>query len=202
MDREQLEAVGRALAERHAEPASLEPEGSLLNYAERSRVGDWSMRSALMRFAQPEAERAGQVLELVRRLDHVLHAVARPIERHTVVCDRALAVDALGSAPVEPYPDARVADLARVLAAAPGGLGALLAGYGTLEADELAAIPLLGVALDFDALADTLTEWANRGPADPPVGAVDQTVARVRARLDELGVPVEDRPPGPRGRGV
>ena len=44
----------------------------LLNYAERPRVGDWSLRSALVRFAQPEPEAAAELLRAVRRLDAVL----------------------------------------------------------------------------------------------------------------------------------
>ena len=72
-----LETVGQRLAARHADAATPEPENSLLNYAERSHTGDWSMRSALVRFAQPEPERAAALIELVRRLDVVLHHVNR-----------------------------------------------------------------------------------------------------------------------------
>lgn len=41
-------------------------------YAEVPRDGDWTLRSALVRFAQPEPVRAGAVLELVRRTDGAL----------------------------------------------------------------------------------------------------------------------------------
>ena len=44
----------------------------LIDYAETERVGQWSLRSALVRYAQPEPVRAGHVLELVRRLDAAL----------------------------------------------------------------------------------------------------------------------------------
>ena len=41
-------------------------------YADVARDGDWTLRSALVRFAQPEPVRAGVVLELVRRTDGAL----------------------------------------------------------------------------------------------------------------------------------
>ncbi len=66
---------------------------TLVEYAERSRVGDWSLRSALVRYAQPEPRRAGAVLELVRRTDGALKPFARVLERTpslvTVARDRA-----------------------------------------------------------------------------------------------------------------
>ena len=50
----------------------------LADYAERARVGDWSLRSALVRYAQPQPRRAGAVLELVRRTDGALKPFTRP----------------------------------------------------------------------------------------------------------------------------
>ena len=53
-----------------------EPDGRdldrLVDYADAARVDDWSLRSALVRFAQPEPERAAALLRVVRRLDQVL----------------------------------------------------------------------------------------------------------------------------------
>ena len=210
MNRAGLEEIGRVLAERHSEPVEPEPSHSLLNYAEAPRVDDWSMRSALVRFAQPEPVRSGQLLELVRRLDAVLHHVARSLERRTVLCDRDLAVAiAAGSvaAPVDPYADTRTADLARVGRAVPDGLPTVLGAYNEsvdLDPEEHGAIALLGIALEFDALAGVLTRWAVDVSGPPPAAAVDETCAVVRARMDELGVPVEEYPPGrgrPRSRG-
>jgi len=202
MDTAQLEALGRRLAERHADSVDAQAERSLLNHAETLRAGDWSLRSALVRLAQPEPERAAAVLELVRRLDAVLHHVARQLERHTVLCDRALAPDLAGTegvlaadAPTDPYPDTRGADLARLARAVPDGFPTVFAAYEEalpLGAEERTAIPLLGVALELDDLAEVLAAWANRGPTDPPVDAVDATCTTVRARLDDLGVPVEE----------
>lgn len=198
-------ADGRELAARHVDPAPPDREASLLNYAERSRAGDWSMRSALTRFAQPHPERAARVLTLVRRLDAVLHQAMRQLEQHTVVCDRRLSSERIGPEPREAYPDTRVADLARLARSAPEAFAEMLAGYEgasaePLEAAERVALPLLAVALDLDELADTLAEWAARGPEHPPVEEVDATCAQVQRRLDELDVPEEGPPPDRRGR--
>jgi hypothetical protein len=48
----------------------------LLGYAERPRVGDWSLRGALVRYAQPRPALAGAVLELVRRTDGALRSLS------------------------------------------------------------------------------------------------------------------------------
>ena len=60
------------------EPAELE---RLLDFAERPRVDDWSLRAALVRYAQPEPERAAQILELVRRIDAALRQHRKLFER-------------------------------------------------------------------------------------------------------------------------
>ena len=60
------------------EPAELE---RLLDFAERPRVDDWSLRAALVRYAQPEPERAAQILELVRRIDAALRRHRKLFER-------------------------------------------------------------------------------------------------------------------------
>jgi hypothetical protein len=45
----------------------------LLDFAERPRAGDWSLRSALVRYAQANPERVSGVLDLVRRIEAGLH---------------------------------------------------------------------------------------------------------------------------------
>ena len=190
---------GQLLAQRH-EPAEPNPPASLLNYAESSRVDDWSFRSALMRMAQPEPERVAAVLTLSRRLDAVLHHVNRALSAHTVLCDRALA---LSADLVAPYADARAVDLARASELVPDNLDALLAGYEAatpLADEERMAVPLLGVALLFDRLADQLADWAADRSGPPPTELADATVAEVQKRLDALGVPEEQPPSGFRGR--
>ena len=195
-------AAGRRLAERHAEgSAPPVPEVSLVNYAESPRAGDWTLRSAMTRLAQPEPLLVDTIAPLVRRLDAVLHYVARPLEKTTVTCDRALSLATVDDEPVDPYPDTRVADLARLADEAGADGGAVIDGYAAiapLGEAETSALPLLGVALAVDRLADALVEWALVAPAPAPVELVTATCASVQARLDDLGVPVEDGPP-PRG---
>ncbi|MEM7273227.1 MAG: hypothetical protein AAF547_09130 [Actinomycetota bacterium] len=205
------DALGRGLADRHlSEQPPAEPDRvrSLLNYAESPHPGDWTLRSALVRLAQPDPARVGRLLETMRRLDAPLQHVARILERHPVVADRALDPSGLGQAPVEPQPDVRTADLARLVAAGADPDG-VLRGYDRamsaaaadpLGAEERLAVPLLVLAVDLDALAVALAAWAEAGPADPPVAQVDATRDRVAARLDELGVPVETGPPPGVGR--
>jgi hypothetical protein len=55
-------------------PADIEPPGlaRLLDFAERPRSQDWSLRAALVRYAQPEPQRVNDLLELVRRIEWAL----------------------------------------------------------------------------------------------------------------------------------
>jgi hypothetical protein len=64
-------------------PGEIEPVelARVVDFAERSRVGDWSLRSALVRYAQGQPERVSRVLESVRRLDAALHPYARELEK-------------------------------------------------------------------------------------------------------------------------
>jgi hypothetical protein len=52
-------------------PAEVAPPelARLLDFAERPRVQDWSLRAALCRYAQPQPERVSTVLDLVRRIE-------------------------------------------------------------------------------------------------------------------------------------
>jgi hypothetical protein len=51
--------------------APIEPPelAALVDLAERPRATGWSLRAALVRYAQPEPVRSGSILELVRRID-------------------------------------------------------------------------------------------------------------------------------------
>lgn len=199
---EPARAAGRRLAERHRDHATeADPAGSLVNYAESPRAGDWTLRSAMTRLAQPEPGLVDAIAPLVRRLDAVLHHVARPLEKRTVVCDRQLSVDNADGAPLDPYPDTRTADLARLAASAGGDADVVVDAYiaeEELGPEEIAALPLLDVALRFDAMAEALVVWAQAAPAAVPIDLVESTTAAIRSRLDELGVPEEQGPP-PRG---
>ena len=64
-------------------PAEVEPPELtlLLDYAERPRDHDWSLRAALCRYAQPQPERVSTVLDLVRRTEFALAPHLKAIER-------------------------------------------------------------------------------------------------------------------------
>src|SRR3546814_20856054 len=66
-------------------PAEPEPPelASLVDYAERSRLGDWSLRSALMRYAQGNPQRARDVPALVPRIDFALRPPSRSLVKAT-----------------------------------------------------------------------------------------------------------------------
>lgn len=197
MGRVETVRLGQLLAERHAEGAELDARLNLLNYAEAPYEGDWTLRSALMRLAQPHPKRVGQVLDLTRRLDAPLHHVRKVLERHVVMADRGLTPENVEKEPLAAIGDIRTADLARLVAA---GIdqAALLAGYEErheLEHEERLAVPLLVVAIMIEKLAQALCAWALVGPADPPLEAVDHFVETVAVKLDELGVPEETGPP-------
>ena len=51
------------------QPAAL---AMVLDFAERPRAADWSMRSALTRYGQPEPQRASDVTMVLRRVDAAL----------------------------------------------------------------------------------------------------------------------------------
>ena len=133
----------------------------LVDYAERLRHEGWSMRAALTRYAQPQPQRASDVIELMRRSDAGLRPHAKRLEREGTEVSRAF----------EAGDDDFVASVLRVMSA-------------------------------LDGLGDALAAWA----ADPhaearPDERVDDVVRDVGPRLDELGIPHEERPqPGPGGR--
>ncbi len=193
---ELAQSAGRKLAERHrGARRDPDPTVTLVNYSESPRPGDWTLRASLVRMAQPEPELVASVLELVRRLDAVLHFVRSPLAKQTVECDRAITLETAATVG-DPYPDTRVADLARLAANAGHNGHAVIEAYTTeveLSPEEQGALGLFSVALEFDRLADELAEWAPTAPAPPPIDAVKATIDRVRTMLDERGVPTEAR---------
>ena len=62
------------LVARAVEPPEL---ARLVDLSEWPRDENWSLRAALMRYAQPQPARASAVLEVVRRIDAVLHSQRR-----------------------------------------------------------------------------------------------------------------------------
>lgn len=63
--------------------AELEPPelARLVDFAERPRVGGWSLRSALVRYAEGQPVRVSRLLELVRRIEAAVHAHGKALAR-------------------------------------------------------------------------------------------------------------------------
>jgi hypothetical protein len=63
-------------------PWDVQPDelARLLDYAERPRVDDWSLRAALTRYAQPQPQRVSDVLDHVRRIEFALGSYRKTIE--------------------------------------------------------------------------------------------------------------------------
>ena len=64
-------------------PAEIRPVelARVVDFAERSRVGDWSLRSALVRYAEGQPVRVSQLLEQVRRTETAFHALGKVFEK-------------------------------------------------------------------------------------------------------------------------
>jgi hypothetical protein len=64
-------------------PAEIEPPAlaRLVDFAERPRTHDWSLRAALVRYAQPEPERVNDLITLMRRVDAALGQHAALLQR-------------------------------------------------------------------------------------------------------------------------
>jgi hypothetical protein len=105
--------------------ATLEPPAlaQLVDLAERPRDTGWSLRAALVRYAQPEPVRSGAILELVRRIDQALKGHAKLLASDGPAIWSA--VDG-GGAP----PDGAAAVVELLVASRPlDGLGDLLAAW-------------------------------------------------------------------------
>lgn len=78
-------------------PADPEPPelARLLAFSERARTGDWSLRSALVRYAQGQPQRVSDLLEVVRRIEAALHPFERALRADGPTVWRAMAADEL-----------------------------------------------------------------------------------------------------------
>lgn len=181
---------GRDLAELHGSGTAADDGIRLVAYAESPRDGDWSLRSALVRYAQPEPARASAVLELVRRTDGALKPSLRLLERSEAATHPGLSG---GRSRI----DARTADLARVAVAWSDELDRVMTEYESVEPlppEERELIPLLAVAVELDALGDVLAGWADDRRTARPDDAVDTIARRAFGMLAALGVERERRP--------
>jgi hypothetical protein len=64
-------------------PAEIRPVelARVVDFAERSRAGDWSLRSALVRYAEGQPVRVSNLLEQVRRTETAFHALGKVLEK-------------------------------------------------------------------------------------------------------------------------
>jgi hypothetical protein len=132
-------------------PVDIEPPAlaRLVEYAERPRTQDWSLRAALVRYAQPQPQRVDDLLDLVRRTDFALGQHAALLQR-----DGAALWDALegGTVPSDER-HAHVVELLHV-AMELDRIGEVLAGWAVdisgdrPDAAVDAAIEKIGTRLD------------------------------------------------------
>lgn len=143
-------------------PAEIKPPelARIVDFAERPRIEDWSLRAALVRYAQPEPQRASDILEVLRRIEFALAKQSKALER-----DGQALWDALN------------------------------------RDDDAPLVGLLRTAQQLDALGDVLVKWAADYRKPRPDKEVDGVVQSLAEQLDALGIPREERAPGPRNRG-
>ncbi len=112
------------MAERHSIQVPPAVEGqSLGELSERSRRSGWTLRSALVRYAQPEPLRAAAVMELVRRAEGAVRSTGDALSAHPVAALPGLspaAVESDGgdwSLPIAPptHTEARIVEVARMI---------------------------------------------------------------------------------------
>ena len=139
----------------------------LVDLAERPREHDWSLRAALTRYAQPQPQRASDVIELVRRMEFAMRPHAALLQRD-----------------------------------GPALWAGVTAGGDTADddGDRALVIGLLRAMATLDELGDALAAWAHDPATGRPDALVDAVTADVTQRLEQLGVPREERPPRPTGR--
>ena len=65
-------------------PAEVEPAelAQLIDFAERPHTENWSLRAALVRYAQPQPQRVNDLLDLVRRIQAALGAQSATLQRN------------------------------------------------------------------------------------------------------------------------
>lgn len=194
--------AGAALAEAHAADlarAETASERRLDAFAELPHRGEWTLRSALVRFAQPRPAQAGAILELVRRTDSALRPHQRLLDSTLVVDRVAAAAPGQDPAPdiVDVVVDSRSAAIARLAGDDPDALDAVVEGYTSvtaLDAAETTAAAILTAAAVLDELAVVLCRWADDRELDRPDESADELGRRTFTVLERLGVPHETRP--------
>ena len=82
-DQFQVDRVRRRRRTLLAVPAEVEPAelAQLLDFAERPHTENWSLRAALVRYAQPQPQRVNDLLDLVRRIQAALGEQSATLQR-------------------------------------------------------------------------------------------------------------------------
>ena len=108
--RESIPAAAGPYAE--AVPAEIQPSelARLVDFSERARTDDWSLRSALVLYALPQPQRVNDILVHVRRLDRELGKQSKRLAREGTELWRALETGADGDNLVELLKAARELD--------------------------------------------------------------------------------------------
>jgi hypothetical protein len=80
-------------------PSDIEPPelAQLVDFSERPRAQDWSLRAALVRYAQPQAQRVNDILDLVRRTEGALGQHSTVFQREGDAIWNALETDEVPS---------------------------------------------------------------------------------------------------------
>jgi len=83
----------------HAVGADIQPDelARLVDFAERPRTHNWSLRAALVRYAQPAPERVNDLLDLVRRSEWALDQHAAVFQRDGAALWDTFAGDAVAN---------------------------------------------------------------------------------------------------------
>lgn len=158
------------------QPAEL---ARLLDLAERPRHDGWSLRAALTRYAQPQPQRASDVIELVRRIEFAVRPHMELLQRDGPALWAAATTD-----DADDTTDA--ADAADTAA--------------RVDDAQPFVVELLRAMVQLDGLGDALATWAHDRKPERPDVLVDTVTAEVARRLERLGVAREERPPRPSGR--
>jgi hypothetical protein len=140
-------------------PAEIEPPelAQLIDYAERPRANDWSLRAALTVYAQPKPQLVGDLLDLVRRIEVVIDSQRGAIAEN-----------------------------------GPALWQSIQSGEDSRSGDRL--VGLLRTMVQLDRLGDVLAAWAADARSERPDAQVEAVTTEVARRLDELGVPRQQRP--------
>lgn len=163
-------------------PVEIQPPelAQLLDFAERPRAGDWSMRAALCRYAQPRPMAVSEFLQLGRRITWALGPHSGELE-----ADGDALWAALASGPAPADGDGEAVALLRA--------ALVLDRAGDRLAEWAVARAAAGVSGD-------------GGAVERPDAVVDEAIVTITSRLEEMGIEEEPREPPPgyrsRGRGV